>query len=183
EDMQEPEAAAEMLHKCIAKDDQMTACYLTLGFNDMGQYKITDAVQNFEKAIKLDPTFAMARNNLGFCYLILLRFSEARDQFYQAYKAIPSMLIGIHLGDAFRFAGDAKDALDLHQDVLAQATRSVDSDDRYAWGDWRYNFMPLKPGDMDTIRKTIWQYSLDQKKAVAHAALSIDTAALGDFQR
>jgi len=45
-----------------------------------------DAVSHWEKAIKLDPTYAAAWNNLGIGYEQLGRFKEAREAYEQALK-------------------------------------------------------------------------------------------------
>ena len=44
------------------------------------------AVAHWEKAVKLDPTYAAAWNNLGIGYEQLGRFKEAREAYEQALK-------------------------------------------------------------------------------------------------
>jgi Flp pilus assembly protein TadD len=45
-----------------------------------------DAVLHWEKAVKIDPTYAAAWNNLGIGYEQLGRFKEAREAYEQALK-------------------------------------------------------------------------------------------------
>jgi superkiller protein 3 len=45
-----------------------------------------DAVSHWEKAIKLDPKYAAAWNNLGIGYEQLGRFKEAREAYEEALK-------------------------------------------------------------------------------------------------
>lgn len=171
-----------LLRNCIANNPKFAACYFQLGYFDHVQNRFADAVANYETAVRLDPGFAVARNNLGFIQLILTKFKEAIEALDQAYRTSPYMVTGINLGDAHRFSGDFVTARNTHQSVLDIVSKATDPDHRYSAGVWIYNFMPVKPGDVDTIKRVMYRDSLDEKMAVAHAALSIDLAVLGDLR-
>jgi tetratricopeptide (TPR) repeat protein len=168
--------------KCITRNPPLAACYFQLGYIDMGAGRFSSAAANVKEVIKLEPGWAAARNNLGFIRLVLGEFKEAIELLDQAYRTSPSMVTGINLGDAYRFSGDVIFARTNHQLVLDTASNPTGPDDRYSGGEWTYNFMPVERGDVETIKRFMYCRSLEEKMAVAHAALSIDLAALGDFQ-
>jgi tetratricopeptide (TPR) repeat protein len=171
------------LRKCIEKNPKYVGCYLNLGYINMGLSEISEAVSNFSKAVDLDPNSATAKNNLGFSQLLLSNYTEAIRQLEEAYEISPNMLTAVNLGDAYRYSGDIKDALAWHRlalDALIEMKTPGD-EQRYIRGTWRYNFMPLFPGDVQTIKHFIDVYNRQQKEALTHYALCIDLALLGNF--
>jgi tetratricopeptide (TPR) repeat protein len=61
--------------------------FFTLGCLFMEQGNYTDAIGAFEKALKLDPTFTEACNNLAICYQNSGQ-EEKAVQTFQKYKAL-----------------------------------------------------------------------------------------------
>jgi tetratricopeptide (TPR) repeat protein len=178
--------------KAIAADSTFAGPYLNLGYMHMGFWdaaakarhvdldKATDA---FETALRLDPNFGIAHNNLGFVELIAGNTAKAIDHLEKANAISPSMLTAINLGDAYRYAGKSGLALAWHETALSNATVTDTSDARYAGATWVYNYMPIAPGDKETIKRFVLVYDLKQKQAFATYALSFDHAVAGEFSR
>ncbi len=91
------------------------------------------------------------------------------------------MLSLIKLGDAYRYAGHSDRALAWHESALRIGTDTIDA--RYVGSTWVYNYMPIAPGDRETIKRFVQVDDLKQKQAVAVYALSFDHAVLGEFSK
>ena len=50
----------------------------------MKQGKTDEAIENYEQAIKVNPNFFKAHNNLGFLFKKLKKYDEAIDHYQQA---------------------------------------------------------------------------------------------------
>jgi len=180
-DQQDNGKAKKLLHHCIDKNPKAVACYLLLGYISQGEQDLHEAEANFSKVIELDPSVATARNNLGFCHLLGLKVGEAIDQLEKAYAISPIMVTGINLGDAYRYSGKLDQAREWHEFVLSTVNNQEMDRDRYILGEWTYNFMPVYRGDVESIRSLIRVYTLEQKQAIAHFALSLDFALIGEL--
>ena len=54
--------------------------------------KPEDAIKELKKAIKLDPAFAIAHNNLGTVYFGMAKYDDAITEFDQALQLDPDFL-------------------------------------------------------------------------------------------
>jgi tetratricopeptide (TPR) repeat protein len=178
--------------KAIAADSTFAGPYLNLGYMHMGFWDnaaktrhvdLDKGMDAFEKALMLDPTLGMAHNNLGFVQLIAGNTAKAIEHLEKAYAISPSLLTAINLGDAYRCAGKSDLALAWHETALSNAIEIDTSDARYLGLEWLYNYMPIAPGDRETIKKFVRVYDRKQKQAVATYALSLDHAMVGQFSR
>jgi tetratricopeptide (TPR) repeat protein len=139
-------------------------------------FDLDGAIENFKKTLQLDPEHADALNNLGLMYLLSGNCKEAVKHFLRSGGISMRLLTGINLGDAFRCQGDHESATKVHQLVLQDVKRLGSDYERYAAGEWLYNFMPLQAGDTQTIKRYVMVYTQEQKLAIAHFALALDYA-------
>jgi len=123
----------------------------------------------------------MANNNLGFVLLIYGQFAKAIYYLERAHELQNYLLNTVNLGDAYRYAGNAERALELHFEAR-QGIQNRSHDLQYMSTWWRYNYMPLHEGDTRTIDNSILVGSIDEKRAFVHYALSFDHALLGDVE-
>jgi tetratricopeptide (TPR) repeat protein len=172
--------AVQLNLKSLKLDPDFAPVHVNLGYIYMGTLDLPAAIAHFERAVRIDPTHPTANNNLGFTTLIHGDFAKAITYLSKAYERHNYLLVTINLGDAHRYAGNIERALQLHMEAL-EGIRTRGSDPEYMTRDWRYNYMPLRTGDTETIMNSILVSSKDQKLATVHFALSFDLALNGDF--
>ncbi len=178
--MGDQEQTEVWLHKCIDKNPQFTGCYLQLGFLKMVQSNLAESQKNFAKVVELDPSSSMGRNDLAACKILSSDFAGGTKDFEESYRISPSVITAISLGEAYWYDRQFENAFRIHRwaaDYLAQVT---DPQDRLLGGDWRSGFLPLRVGDLETVKTGVSVYTLAQKKAIADYELAIDAALLGD---
>lgn len=176
--------------KTIDKAPKFTGSYLNLGYIHMGSYDaekntwhvdMDKATSNFKKAVELDPNYPLANNNLGFCYIINGNFEEAVKHLLKSYSVSPHLLTALNLGDAYRYSGDFNSALIWHKHALDIIKEPGIEKERYMGGNWKYNYMPLEPGDLETIKNYVIVSTIDEKKAFVYYALSFDYVLVENF--
>ncbi|MCL5994993.1 MAG: tetratricopeptide repeat protein [Chloroflexi bacterium] len=175
------EEARAWFQKSIDQNPNFVGGYLSLGYANQSSLRLKEAVGNYTKALELDPGYSLANNNLGFCYILLTDFKRAITHLERAYQASPTLVTEINMGDAYRYAGDLDNALAWHQHALNAANDPQLENERYIGGLWGYNFMPLHAGDEETIKYLVQVGTLDQKRSIAHYAVSFDRALKRDF--
>ncbi|AGY58907.1 tetratricopeptide repeat protein [Gloeobacter kilaueensis] len=79
-----------------------------------------DAIDDFKKAINLNPEFAEAYNNLGFCYFQQSQYDLAIRQYKEAVRFKANYASALNnLGHAYEMKGQAAQALEAYDQVLA----------------------------------------------------------------
>lgn len=174
------ESAQKLLLQSIEANPNFSGAYLQLGYMAQNQFDLEAAIENYDKALKLDPQSPNASNNLGFMNLLSGRYEEAVKYLSRSDSISPRFLTAINLGDAYRYMGDQVRATQVHEAALQNAMRAADSD-RYFGEEWTYNFMPVADGDTQTIKRYIWARTRDQKLAIGHFALALDHAMARKF--
>jgi tetratricopeptide (TPR) repeat protein len=178
------DAAQESLERSIAMNPDFPGAYLALGYLKQGRPDlkgaIESAIENFKNALKLDPQYPNALNNLGFLELHAGRYPEAIEHLVRAQMVSPRFVTAVNLGDAYRYNGDHREAADEHVTALGNATNAAGYD-RYLGSEWTFAFLPLAADDTETIKGRLTVQSRDQKFAVAHFALALDYAAVGNI--
>jgi tetratricopeptide (TPR) repeat protein len=170
--------------KAIDLDPKFAVAYVNLGYIQQARSSIESAIRYYKKALEIDPNAYMAHNNLGFCHMIMTNFSEAISHLKKSYDYLPTLLTAINLGNAYRYFGDFSMALKWHRHALdvINNPEMKDYEKKYYFGsNWIYNYMPLKRGDIDTIRYYIFVKTIDEKRAFLNFALSFDYALLENF--
>ena len=175
------EAAQELLLQSMAANPNFAGAFLQLGYIKQNLFDLEGAIENYDKALKLDPQNPDASNNLGFMSLLSGRFEEAVKYLSRSDSIRPRFLTAINLGDAYRWMGDHVRATRVHESTLQYAMRVEAESERYLGGEWTYNFMPLADDDTQTIKRYIWAHTRDQKLAIGHFALALDHALARKF--
>jgi tetratricopeptide (TPR) repeat protein len=155
--------------------------HLGLGNIAMAQSDLGAAKVSYAKAIDLEPNSAVANNCLGACHMRLSNFSDATQNFEISYNTFATALIASALGEAYWFSRNFKLALAFHQYAADYLNANPDLQDRYTGGGWRAGFLPLRPGDLETGKKSVPLYTAEQKKTLLHFELAIGHALLGDL--
>lgn len=171
--------AIALYERSLDVDPAFTPALVGLGFVFM-ESDMARARTLFERAVTVDPEEPTANNNLGFASLVLGDFDRAVQLLERSYAASPYLLNTINLGDAYRFSGDTDSALGLHLEAL-EGIESRADDEVYMATGWRYNYMPLGPGDTVTPNHSVLVRTVAEKRAFVHHALAFDYALLGDL--
>jgi tetratricopeptide (TPR) repeat protein len=180
-DMNDYGAAQKSLEESIAMNPNFAGGYLVLGYIEQGRFDLEGAIENYDKALKLDPQNPNALNNLGFMDLLSGHYEEAMEHLRRSEMVSPRFLTAINLGDAYRYMGDHSRATQEHTMALRNVTSLPAGYERYLAGDWTYNFMPLAANDTQTIKRHLIVQTRDQKLAIAHLALALDYATTGNI--
>lgn len=165
------------LRKCISRNPSFTGCYLQLGVLNILRSQMAEAATNFAKVVELDPSSAMARNDLAVCRILQSDFSGAIQQFERSYRISPTVVTSIALGEAYWYNRQFSNALGIHS-WAAKYMNDADPNDRFVGDQWFASYLPLHPGDLDSIKTKVMIDTLEQKKALAHYEVAIDEALL-----
>lgn len=179
-----PDSASFYFTKSTA-NSSFAGGYIGLGLLAQQEGDLTAAVLHYEKAIGVDPNFAIVNNNLGFCHLVLSHFKEAVKYLERANELMPGkVLTTLNLGDAYRYDGKPEAALAVHlisSSLISQPDSLLDARMLDEW--WLYSYMPLREDDRETIKFAEVVSTLDAKRAFVHYAVSFDYALLGNLEQ
>ena len=173
------EAAQKSLEQSIDANPLFPGAYLALGYMELGRFDLEGAIKNYRKALDLDPQNPTALNSVGYMYLLSTQYEEAVKYFLRSERTSPQMMTAVDLGFAFRCEGEFDQAANIHEETLKDAERLKTDYERFMWGEWTCNFMPLATNDAQTIKLNIRAYTREQKLALTHFELALDYAAGG----
>ena len=113
-------------------DPNNARIHCNLGFLLWGKGKIEEAVNEYEKSIKLDPSYDIAYNNLGVIYLDDLGYiQEAIDNLRKAIESNTQYaLANYNLGRAMAVKGDKIEAARLFQVAMDLNNHTNEMDQR-----------------------------------------------------
>ena len=168
------------LDKCIAKNSEFAGCYQELGSIYLRQSQISDAEVNFAKAVKNDPNSGSAKNNLAVCRILSSDFPGAIRLFEESLRGSGLVVTAVSLGEAYWYNAQFNYALQTHLQAAEYMEKVTDTQDRFIGGAWTSSYLPLRAGDLETVKTHIQVNSLEQMKALAHYDLAIDEALLDD---
>ncbi|MGC9947090.1 MAG: tetratricopeptide repeat protein [Bryobacteraceae bacterium] len=119
-----PEASAKARTaalKAVALDDNSAEPHTSLAGIEVFEWKWSDAEKEFQRALDLNPNYALAHHWHGNLYLSPLgRHAEAIAELKRAQELDPlSLIVQTDLGFAYFFAGQYDAALSQYQKVLA----------------------------------------------------------------
>lgn len=161
------------------ENEDFAGAHVMLGVISQEHRDLEGAESAFLRAVGADDENSIAHNNLGYVYLLQLDFDGAIKHLSRAESLAPSLLIHINMGDAYRFSGNVRHALYLHN-FAVESARSID-EATYMGGTWTYNFMPVGHADKSSFNRYIRASSRDDKLSIATFAKSLDHALLGEF--
>jgi tetratricopeptide (TPR) repeat protein len=156
--------------------------YICLGYaNILAGDPIYSPIATLNEALQHKRS-GLALNNLGYCHMLQRDFEAAKKNFQDALTVSPYLETYINLGDAYRYQGDVKQALDYHR--LALELLETQNEKEYSVkGPLAINFMPKESGDTETSRNYITIDDLDHKRMLVYYELSFDYALKMDLKK
>ena len=107
-----------LFQRMIAVNEGNYMAHYNLGNLYGREEKLTDAVQQYEAALRAEPNYAEAENNLGTVLLRLRRFDEAIAHHAAAARIKPEYLYVFNLANAYADAGKPSEAIAQYQQAL-----------------------------------------------------------------
>ena len=102
--------------------------HYNLGFALLRKGRTSEAIDQYEKALLINPDYADVRNNLASALVMTGRFSEAIDQCNEALRIDPgSSEAHDNLGNALAQTGRASEAIDHYKQTLRMNPNSSDA--------------------------------------------------------
>ena len=102
--------------------------HYNLGFALLRKGRTSEAIDQYEKALLVNPDYAEVRNNLASALVMTGRFSEAIDQCNEALRIDPgSSEAHNNLGNALAQTGRASEAIDHYKQTLRMNPNSSDA--------------------------------------------------------
>lgn len=175
------EGAIKESEDAIALDADCAGCFVNRGYLHQVQQDLTGAIENYTKALEIDPENFTASNNLGFTYILRGEFQLAADHLSRSIALSRRALTALNLADAYQYLGKPFQSLSLRRWAIRELNDVGQQEDRVVSGEWLYNFHPLKRGDVQTISQYVQVSSAQQKRCFAQYGLSFDHALAGDF--
>ncbi|MEO6741925.1 MAG: tetratricopeptide repeat protein [Chthoniobacteraceae bacterium] len=138
------------------------------------------AAATLEKLLTFDPDNGQAQSNLGYCYLFTGQTKEAMQHLELGLVHFPCMVNAISFAEACRMSGDLARA----EGLIAFAERGFNlqgsEEEYFASGQWLWNFLPEKDGDVESPKNTITCDTPEQKRAVLRISQGMLAATSGD---
>ena len=102
--------------------------HYNLGFALLRKGRTSEAIDQYEKALLVNPDYAEVRNNLASALVMTGRFSEAIDQCNEVLRIDPgSSAAHDNLGNALAQTGRASEAIDHYKQTLRMNPNSSDA--------------------------------------------------------
>ena len=117
-----------LFQHCVEVTDKNYLAYNNLGYYLSGKGKIEEAMENYQKALKLNPAYEDALNNMGYALAGLKRHSEAVP-YYEAALRIRPKHAEVHnnLGNALSELGKIDEAIAHYRVALEQNPEHADA--------------------------------------------------------
>lgn len=138
-----------------------------------------EAVNMYERLLKLNPNSEPIKNKLGFTYLALPDYDKALDSFLKIYQANENTFNKMILGDVYRYTMDFKQAQNLHRQALQEVEDGRKENDRSIWV---VNYMPTTDGDQRNIKENLQLVTYSEKKALVLFAQALDNIFVGNLR-
>ncbi len=170
--------------KAIAKNPRSMGSYGQLAYHYMNppHFDLDEAMKNLKSALELDPDLPQLNENMGYIFLLLQDYPQAEKYLSKGYKLAPTWEKASSWADLARSEGNVGWAIALRRWSLGAMTAAKPKD-RVFDGTTSWNYMPLKPGDRETIKDTVLVESPEEKRAFTHYELSLDYAVQGRFKK
>ena len=155
--------------------------YLQLGYMNIIDGKIDDAVGNFCEALAKAGDHPVALNNLGALYTVNLDFDQALELLKKARGISKRLETYIILGDVYRYKNDIESAIVQHE-IAWDMLNDPKTEEGINYGVLTYNFMPESPTDTYTNSIAMQFYDLARHKVLVKYCLSLDYALKGNLK-
>ena len=117
----------ELARKLIVSNPKVVFLYNLMGLILIGQNKINEAVEYYEKGVKIDPSFAEIYNNLGLLYINNKSDSKKAEYFYK--KAIS---LNPKLAESYNNLGTLYKSLDKFDLAIEFFNKSIQINSKFA---------------------------------------------------
>ncbi len=157
----------------LANNSNNPEAYHAFGFQLQRAGRDADAIEQFQKALKLQPDHASAHLNMGLSLKRLGRLPEAIAEYRKAIAITPeSALAHDNLGNALQAAGDIKGAIEQYRAAIALKPNFADA----------YNNLGVALLSQQHPQEAIEQFSqaLDLKPDLVDANVNLGKALLAD---
>lgn len=188
-DLQLPES---LFLKSIQKNPRFPGSHLELGNTYLLGGEIDKAIKKFEEVVQIDPRFASALSNLGYCRFVLSNFEadeksrqtvlgDAAKQLSDARSSMPAAETDLRLGDTYLFMGQFRAAKISYQNALETLERTGDQKGLVP-SEVLFVFLPAGSTVESHDREPAVKVGTNnQLKSLIFFSLSIDDAAGGEF--
>lgn len=90
--------------------------YYELGIEESKKDNFKGAIENYKKAVKIDPKFAFAYDNMGICYRRLEKYDEAIEAYEKSLKIDPAGLMPLqNIAVAYSYKKEYKKAVKAYE--------------------------------------------------------------------
>lgn len=178
---QDYDSAMKWSDKALALNPKLVSAHNLRAYIHQGNNRLPDAIKELQAALAIQPDQTLALNNLGFLQLLTGDYAKAEESLNRSLAISPNLLTALNLSDTLRYQDRNEEALGYRKSSQ-QIANSMASDekDRFWGGQWTYNYMPLRAGDVETIQQNVRVSTIPQKRAIIEIGLAIDEAMTGD---
>ncbi len=151
-----PEDALNLLNEAIARDPEYFWAWFYRGLILEEREDFMNAAKAYKNAVRINPFFAQAHNNLGYCYKEMHYYSWAVEEYLKAIDLIPDNAgYYYNLGNAYTHLEKIDEAFNAYK-------KAVDLDPSFAKAHYNLARTYLRK---DMVREAIEEFKLYLKYA------------------
>jgi len=174
------EGVIERCDEVLKRHRTFAGGYLLKSYLQQGEADFKGAAATLEALLEFDPDNGLAASNLGYCYLFTGQRDEALAHLEQGARNYPTMVNAISLAEVCRSVGQIERADAMIANVERICNLPEMEDEYYVGGQWLWNHLPEREGDLDSPRSTITCNTMAQKRAVLRISQGLLAVAKGD---
>lgn len=146
-----PEEALGLLNEAIARDQDYFWAWFYRGLILEEKMDFMNAVRAYKNALRINPFFAQAHNNLGYCYKEMHYYSWAVEEYQKAIELIPDNAgYYYNLGNAYTHLEKIEEAFNAYK-------KAVELDPTFAKAHYNLARTYLRK---DMVREAIEEFKL-----------------------
>lgn len=177
-----PEQTLALCEKLLARHPRFSGGYLLKAFIQQSNADIAAAATTLCQLLTFEPNNGSAHSNLGYCYLFTGQQELARKHLRLGRQYNPDMVNCLSLAEACRMGGETEEAANLLDGVERMLVTPGIEEEYFSGGEWLWNYLPEKEGDVESQRNTIRCYTMDQKRAILRISQGMLKAGGGDYE-
>lgn len=177
------EGLVERCDEILKRHRTFAGGYLLKSYLQQGDADFKGAAATLEALLEFDPDNGMADSNLGYCYLFTGQHDEALAHLERGAANYPTMVNAISLAEVCRSVGRIERAEALIANVERICNLPKVEDEYYVGGQWLWNHLPERQGDVESPRATIHCGTMDQKRAILRISQGLLAAAKGEHEQ
>ncbi|MCX7793711.1 MAG: tetratricopeptide repeat protein [Thermodesulfovibrionales bacterium] len=115
----QPEEALRLLNEVIARNEEYFWAWFYRGLVLEEKQDFLNAAKAYKKALSINPLFAQAHNNLGYCYKEMHYYSWAVEEYLKAIELIPDNAgYYYNLGNAYTHLEKIEEAFNAYKKAV-----------------------------------------------------------------